>query len=168
MRPEPLAHDPSDGLGTPLRPPERARPKLTVRSRKEAAMERAIRVDHKGGDLFEIAVRQHVLHVDQPIEDGGSDAAPTPTEMFVASLASCVAFYVRRFLLRHDLPTDGLAVTALFSMSEHPARVGEIQLSIQIPGVPEDRRAPLLAVASHCTVHNSLEHPPVVTIGLAA
>ena len=132
-------------------------------------MERALRVDHKGGDLFEIAVRQHVLHVDQPVEDDGSDAAPTPTEMFVASLASCVAFYVRRFLLRHDLPTDGLAVTALFSMGEHPARVGEIQLSIQIPdGVPGDRRAPLLAVASHCTVHNSLEHPPVVTIGLAA
>ena len=48
-------------------------------------MERTVRVDHKGGDLFEIAIRQHVLHVDQPTEDGGSDAAPTPTEMFVAS-----------------------------------------------------------------------------------
>jgi hypothetical protein len=45
-------------------------------------MERTVRVDHKGGDLFEIAIRQHVLHVDQPTEDGGSDAAPTPTEMF--------------------------------------------------------------------------------------
>lgn len=132
-------------------------------------MERALRVDHKGGDLFEIAIRQHVLHVDQPIGDGGSDAAPTPTEMFVASVASCVAFYVRRFLSRHHLPTDGLAVSALFTMDERPARVGEIRLSIKIPdGVPEDRRAPLLAVASHCTVHNTLEHSPVVTIGMAA
>ncbi len=56
-------------------------------------MEKTLRVDHKGGDLFEIAVRQHVLHVDQPTEDGGSDFAPTPTEMFVSSLASCVAWY---------------------------------------------------------------------------
>lgn len=131
-------------------------------------MERTVRVDHKGGDLFEIAVRQHVLHVDQPVEDGGSDAAPTPTEMFVASLASCVAFYVRRFLSRHDLPTDGLSITAKFAMGERPARVAEIGLSIQLPaGVPEARRAPLLAVASHCTVRNTLEHPPEVTIELA-
>ncbi len=132
-------------------------------------MEKTVRVDHKGGDLFEIAVRQHVLHVDQPTEDGGSDAAPIPTEMFVASLASCVAFYVRRFLSRHDLPTDGLSVTAQFTTAERPARVGGITLSIQLPdGVPDDRRAPLLAVASHCTVHNTLEQPPAVTVQLAA
>jgi putative redox protein len=138
-------------------------------STPQAVMERTVRVDHKGGDLFEIAVRQHLLHVDQPTEDGGSDAAPTPTEMFVASLASCVAFYVRRFLSRHDLPTEGLSVTAQFAVAEHPTRVGEVRLSIQIPdGVPDDRRAALLAVASHCTVHNSLEQPPAVTIQLSA
>src|SRR5579872_678295 len=138
-------------------------------STSEAVMERNVRVDHKGGDLFEIAMRQHVLYVDQPTEDGGSDSAPTPTEMFVGSLASCVAFYVRRFLSRHDLPTDGLSVTARFTMAERPARIGEMTLSIQLPeGIPDDRRAPLLAVASHCTVHNTLDQPPSVTIQLAS
>jgi uncharacterized OsmC-like protein len=89
--------------------------------------------------------------------------------MFVASLASCVAFYGRRLLSRHDLSTNGLSVTARFTMAEHPAWVGEIRLSIQIPdGVPDDRRAAFLAVASHCTVHNSLEQPPEVTIQLTA
>lgn len=169
LRSEPVAHLPPDGLGTPLRPPTHGRSKLAITATPEAVRERTVRVDHKGGDLFEIAIRQHVLHVDQPTEDGGSDAAPTPTEMFVASLASCVAFYSRRFLSRHDLPTDSLSVTAQFTMGEHPARVGEIRLSIQIPeDVPDDRRAALLAVASHCTVHNSLEQPPEVTIQLAA
>ena len=88
--------------------------------------------------------------------------------MFVGSLASCVAFYVRRFLSRHDLPTHGLSVTAQFTMAAPPARVGEITLSIQLPnGVPDDRRAPLLAVASHCTVHNTLQQPPTVTVQIA-
>lgn len=132
-------------------------------------MERSLRVDHKEGDLFEVSVRQHVICVDQPLEDGGTDLAPTPTETFVASLASCVAFYVRRFLRRHDLSTDGLAVTAMFTMGERPSRVGEVRLSIEIPsGVPEERQAALLAVASRCTVHSSLEHPPLVAIDLAA
>ncbi len=129
----------------------------------------AIRVSHQGGDRFEIGIRDHVLHVDQPTEAGGSDTAPTPTELMVASLASCVAFYVRRFLARHCLPTDGLAVEARFSMAERPARVGRVDLAIDLPdGVPDERRAALLAVASHCTVHNTLDDPPTVRILVAA
>lgn len=128
-----------------------------------------VRVDHKEGDLFEIAVRHHLVHVDQPEADGGTDAAPTPTELFVASLASCVAFYARRYLVRHRLPTAGLVVTATFSMGERPARVAAVRVALTVPeGVPADRRAALLAVASHCTVHNSLRQPPEVSVELSA
>ena len=56
-----------------------------------------VRVDHKEGDRFEIEIRQHVLSVDQTAAEGGEDTAPTPTELFVGSLASCVGFYARRF-----------------------------------------------------------------------
>ena len=132
-------------------------------------MSEVIRVNHKEGDLFEIGVRDHLIYVDQPTEAGGSDAAPTPTELFVASLASCVAFYVRRFLARHSLPIEGLSVDATFTMADRPARVGRVNVSIVLPdGVPDERRAALLAVASHCTVHNTLEDPPSVRIGLAS
>jgi uncharacterized OsmC-like protein len=128
-----------------------------------------IRVDHKEGDLFEIGIRDHLVHVDQPVDAGGSDTAPTPTELFVASLASCVAFYVRRYLSRHSLPSDGLSVAAEFTMAERPARVGQVDVSIDLAqGVPDERRDALLAVASHCTVHNTLEDPPEVRIELAA
>lgn len=128
-----------------------------------------VRVRHKEGDLFEIGIRDHLVYVDQPTEAGGSDAAPTPVELFVASLASCVAHYVNRFLARHQLPTEGLAVGATFTMADRPARVGEITVSIDLPaGVPDERRAALLAVASHCTVHNSLEDPPTVRIEVGA
>jgi len=132
-------------------------------------MSEVIRVDHKEGDLFEIGIRDHLIHVDQPVDAGGSDAAPTPTELFVASLASCVAFYARRYLSRHNLPSDGLSVAAEFTMAERPARVGHVHVSIDLPhGMPEERREALLAVASHCTVHNTLEDPPEVCIELAA
>ncbi len=132
-------------------------------------MARVVRVDHIEGDRFEVSVRGHALQVDQPTEDGGSDRGPTPTELFVVSLAACVAFYARRFLGRHGLPEQGLSVRAEFDMAQRPARVGEIRLWIHVPdGIPDERRAALLAVASHCTVHNSLEHPPTVSIELAA
>ncbi|MHB8682672.1 MAG: OsmC family protein [Acidimicrobiales bacterium] len=124
-----------------------------------------VEVDHVRGDRFEITVGRHVLHVDQPCAEGGEDSAPTPTELFVAALASCVAFYVRRYLTRHGLPTTGLRVEASAVMAQRPARVAEIDLQVRVPAaVPEERMAGLLAVASHCTVHNTLDDPPVVRI----
>ncbi|MGD1053255.1 MAG: OsmC family protein [Candidatus Dormibacteria bacterium] len=134
----------------------------------EETAARRLRVDHEAGDRFRIAVRQHTLCVDQPEADGGGDTAPTPTELFVASLASCVAFYARRFLSRHDLPVEGLAVTAEFGMASHPARVGEVTLQLQVPaGLAPAQEAALRAVAAHCTVHNTLLQPPPVRIELA-
>lgn len=122
-----------------------------------------MRVVHVNEDRFDIAIRQHTLHVDQPRADGGSDTAPTPTELFVAGLASCVAFYVRRFLVRHGLSTEGLAVDASYSLAGGPARVDRIGIVLQLPAdIPEERIPALMAVATHCTVHNTLVQPPEV------
>ena len=127
-----------------------------------------MRVEHRGGDKFDIKVRGHVVRVDQPVKDRGEDTAPTPTELFIASLASCVGFYARRYLARHNLPTDGLAVEATFAMGSKPARVAGIDVRLVVPdGVPAERLDALLAVASHCTVHNTLERTPDVSITLA-
>jgi len=129
---------------------------------------RPMRVEHRGGDTFDINIRGHVVRVDQPVKDGGEDTAPTPTELFIASLASCVAFYARRYLARHNLPTDGLAVEATFDMGAKPARVAGIDVRLIVPeGVPAERLDALLAVAAHCTVHNTLTTEPEVSITLA-
>ena len=125
-------------------------------------------VRHLDGDRFAIDVRGHTVLVDQPVDDGGSDTAPTPTELLVASLASCVAFYARRYLARHGLPTGGLRVTADYEMGSRPARVARLDVRLQLPdNVPAERRDALLAVASHCTVHNTLAEPPEVSVRLA-
>ena len=120
------------------------------------------------GEAYEVTVRGHRLVVDQPADAGGQDSAPTPTELFVASLASCVAFYVGRFLTRHGYSRDGLAVSAGYEMaSDRPARVSSVRLAMRVPAdLPPGRWAALRAVASHCTVHNSLASPPSVTIDL--
>jgi uncharacterized OsmC-like protein len=125
-------------------------------------------VAHRGGDRFRIRVRGHEIDVDQPVGDGGEDTAPTPTELFVAGLASCVAFYARRYLARHGLPADGLEVTAGYETGSRPTRVVAVRIEVTPPaGLPPQRRDALLAVASHCTVHNTLTTPPAVDVRLA-
>jgi len=126
-------------------------------------------VRHLDGDRFAIDVRGHTLLVDQPTDAGGSDTAPTPTELFVAGLASCVAFYARRYLARHHIDPDGLNVSASYEIGGRPTRVHGIKIVITPPvGLPAERRDAFLAVASHCTVHNTLTEPADVEIAFAA
>jgi uncharacterized OsmC-like protein len=128
-----------------------------------------LEVVHVQGDAYTVDVREHHLDVDQPLEAGGTDTAPTPTELFAASLATCVAFYAGRYLHRHDLPQAGLRVRTEFTMAtDRPARVASLRLVIvPPPELPEQRRAALVAVASRCTVHNTLHQPPEIGIELA-
>ena len=78
-----------------------------------------------------------------------------------------MAYYVERFLERHEVDADGLRVVTDFEMGKHPSRVAAIQIAVVIPaGLPDELRAPLLAVAEHCTVHNSIVTAPQVRIEL--
>jgi putative redox protein len=128
----------------------------------------SLTVQHLGGDRFAIEIRGHTITVDQPIDAGGTDAAPTPTELFIAGLASCVAFYARRYLARHQIAGDGLRVSADFDIGGQPTRVTRIRILITPPhDLPPQRRDAFLAVASHCTVHNTLSDPAPVDIVLS-
>ncbi|HKY50249.1 MAG TPA: OsmC family protein [Candidatus Limnocylindria bacterium] len=125
-----------------------------------------IEVTHEKGDRFRVSVRGHRLVTDQPIDAGGGDAGPTPTELFVAGLAACVAFYGGRFLRRH---TDGsVSVTCTYDMSEdRPARVTAIRILVDVPtALRSDVRDGLRRAIEHCTVHNSLRTPPDVRISV--
>jgi putative redox protein len=121
-------------------------------------------------DAFEIDVRGHRLMVDQPVEAGGANLGPTPTELFLAGLASCVGFYAARYLRRHQLAADALQVDCEATMSQHrPARVAAVRLRLTgLPPMTDQQRTVLLQVADHCTVHNSLRQPPDVRIDLEA
>jgi uncharacterized OsmC-like protein len=125
-------------------------------------------IDFLDGEAYDIRVRDHRVLVDQPPEAGGTDRAPTPTELFVGSLAACVAFYAGRYLSRHGHDRHGFTVHADFDMAtDRPARVAAIRIAVRVPDdLSEQRRAALAAVASHCTVGNTLAIQPYVTVAV--
>lgn len=128
----------------------------------------ALCVTHDEADRFTVCVRNHRLAVDQPITEGGGDMGLSPVEMFVASIATCVGHYARRYLHRHGLPEDPLAVAAHWTMAANPVRIGSLRLDLNLPDeLPPVRRRAVLAVARHCTLHNTLNSPPDVTIEFA-
>jgi uncharacterized OsmC-like protein len=128
-----------------------------------------ITVEGISGSAYRLAVGEHTLVTDQPAAAGGEDLGPTPTDLFVAGLASCVAFYAGRFLQRRGLAQEAVRVVCDYHLTHsQPARVDSIRLTVELPpGLPADLRAAALRAAKHCTVHNSLREPPDVTITLS-
>ena len=120
-----------------------------------AVTARELHVTHLGGTRFIIRVRGHDVVVDQPIGAGGLDAAPTPTELFVASLAGCAAFYGRTYLARRGLP-DHVDVAARWEIAPKPDRVSRIALEVEAPGLPAERRESFRRALAGCLVHNTL------------
>ena len=68
-----------------------------------------IEVTHAGGEAYAITIRDHTVVADHRRRRRRWGPAATPTELLVASLASCVAYYAGRYLARHDLDRGGLA-----------------------------------------------------------
>jgi uncharacterized OsmC-like protein len=128
----------------------------------------AMTVQYLYGESYEVLLRGHRVLVDQPVDAGGADGAPTPTELFVASLAACMAFYAGRYLTRHGFSREGLAVEVEHEMAtDRPARVAAVRVRLSVPhAVPADRWPALRAVTEHCTVHNTLTAPPAITLEL--
>jgi len=127
-----------------------------------------ILVDGISGFAYRVTMGSHEVVVDQPGEAGGEDLGPTPTDLFVAGLASCTAFYAGRFLARHGIPTENVHARCHYQISaEPPARVQWVGVTLDLPsGLSPEVAAAALRSAEHCTVHNSLSQPPEVTISL--
>lgn len=126
-------------------------------------------VTYKGGTRFDVTSGKHTLVTDQPMKDGGSDAGMSPVELFVGSLASCVAYFVGRYCARHQIPCEGFTVDAEWSYAEQPHRVGAVEIKLNLPAeLAPEQREKLLKVAHGCTVHQSITVPPKVEIQLIA
>ncbi|HEU5408199.1 MAG TPA: OsmC family protein [Nitrospira sp.] len=119
------------------------------------------------GTRYDITNGKHHIITDQPAEEGGQDAGMSPVELFVGSLAGCVAYFVGQFCGRHGVPQDGLSIDAEWSMAESPHRVGRIDIGIHLPHrITTEMKERLLRVAHGCTVHQSLMVAPTVAITL--
>jgi putative redox protein len=111
------------------------------------------------GAKFEVTCGRHRLVCDQPQENGGEGAGPSPPDFLLASLAACAAYYALRYLQARSLPTGGLAVEVAATKATNPARLASFRIEIQSPELEERHREGLLRAVKSCLIHNTLTHP---------
>lgn len=123
-------------------------------------------VSQREGFLFQAVCRGKEVLTDQQRPEG-TDQAMTPAELFVSSLGACIGVYALRFCKRHNLPAEGLKVLLDWTVVRDPWRIGSIHVELHYPHqVPEADRKGLLRMAEACFVHETIAHPPQITVDL--
>lgn len=112
---------------------------------------------YKGDMLFESKMGKHSLLIDVPASMGGKDRSPTPPELFVASLGSCVGAFVAHYCQRTGIDASDMTVDVTFDKLENPTRLANLKVRIDLPhGDCADRQAAIQRVAEHCPVHETI------------
>ena len=113
---------------------------------------------------FNIAVRDHSIVCDQPVENRGTDAGIAPPEFMLASLASCAGYYALEYLRARSLSTAGLSVRVSAAKLRQPARLGEFRIEVTTPPLEARHQEGVLRAVKSCLVHNTLLHPPAIDV----
>jgi putative redox protein len=124
-----------------------------------------VTVEHLGAVQFAIKAREHSIVSDQPTENGGFDEGMTPPELFLSSLGSCAGFYAAQYLRKKGLATEGTVVRVFADKAKNPARLDNFKIEVDVPaGVDEEHRKGIEEAVHHCLIHNTLQHPPTITL----
>ena len=73
--------------------------------------QRSVRSMWHGGLRCEVAAGEFILNVDEPASAGGTDSGPEPTELLLASIASCFTLAVAYSARKRSLELRDLSVT---------------------------------------------------------
>lgn len=57
-----------------------------------------------------VSVRGHTVRIDEPADKGGDDTGPTPGELLIAAVGSCMAITMRLYADRKQWPLEGVDI----------------------------------------------------------
>ncbi len=104
-----------------------------------------------------VDIRSHHVSVDEPLEAGGDDTAPSPQELLAASLASCTAITMEMYAQRKGWDLGYVEVEVEYTPAERgcPTR---FDLIMRLPEDASDEQLERLRIiAAKCPVHRTLD-----------
>ena len=122
-------------------------------------------IQFTGGLRVEALHDGYRIRTDQPAVAGGDGTAPSPFDLFLASIGTCAAYYALRFHQLRNLDTEGLAVTLKADPPDAGRQVRSVRIEIVLPTrFPEKYREALLRAVDQCAVKRHLVEPPAVEV----
>lgn len=119
-----------------------------------------IKVRCLGCKKFEMTTRNHQVLTDQPEDNGGSDSAMTPPELFLSGLGACAAYYAAEYLRARGLPDEELEIRVSGEKGDNPARLVSLKFEVIAPGLNQRHREGVLRAVDACFLKHTLNKPP--------
>jgi len=124
-----------------------------------------MKIRFPGGMKVEAEVRGFTIDTDQSEASGGKGTAPSPFDLFLASLATCTGYYVLAFCRKRDIPTDEIELSMRTTNNEAKHLIERIDIDIRLPrSFPERYVDACLRSAEQCTVKRHLQEPPEIVL----
>jgi putative redox protein len=110
----------------------------------------------EGGYRCRMPVRAFEIRADEPPDCGGTDAGPTPTELFLSSLASCFTMAVAHAARKRGIELPDLAVRVRGHYEG--LRFDRIIVEVLSSHLREELEALVQRARSYCYVSNTLRN----------
>jgi ribosomal protein S12 methylthiotransferase accessory factor len=115
-----------------------------------------------GGKVITAHYRGFDIKTDQSAKSGGTETAPAPFDLYLASIGTCAGIYVKSFCDNRQIPTDDIKIIQKTEFSPETGLPVKLTLDIKLPeNFPEKYKASVLNVAELCKVKKSIANPPV-------
>ena len=117
-----------------------------------------------GGRQVDVHVGTHVIHTDQPRDNGGQDSGPSPFELFLGSIGACAGIFVQGFCATRNIPHERI------SIRERPQYNAEgvltaVDLEVRVPPeFPDKYMSALINVVNQCTVKQAIKAQPEIRV----
>jgi ribosomal protein S12 methylthiotransferase accessory factor len=118
-----------------------------------------------GGLAVEADLDGHTVRTDQPEAAGGHGAAPSPFDLFLASIGTCAGYYALRFCQARGLPTENVTLKLVAEKDPSVNRVTDVAIEIELPpDFPPRYREALVRATDQCSVKKHLVDPPRIEV----
>jgi len=118
-------------------------------------------VQFDGNKKVNAELNGNVIKTDQPVQGGGEGSAPTPFDLFLASIGTCAGVYVKGFCDQRGISTDGIKIVQHLNYNPTSRLFDKIDLEIQVPAeFPEKYKEAVINAANLCAVKKHLQNPP--------
>jgi ribosomal protein S12 methylthiotransferase accessory factor len=128
-------------------------------------MTHGMEITFPGGVAVEAHLGGTTIRTDQPETQGGGGTAPSPFDLFLASIGACAGYYALRFCQERKIPSDGLGISMTWERSPATKLIATIRIEMTLPpGFPEKYRAAIVRAADQCTVKKHLSEAPAIEV----
>jgi ribosomal protein S12 methylthiotransferase accessory factor len=118
-----------------------------------------------GGKRVDTQIGKHVIRTDQPVDGGGEDSAPSPFDLFLASIGTCAGIFVAGFCQKRGLPTEGIRIVQRNHSDPETGTLVRVEMDVVVPaGFPEKYLEALVRVADQCKVKKAIQAQPVFEV----